>query len=83
MLMDADISQINRLSERITGCSFRVINTLGPRFLEKVYENALAHELRNTGLSVAQQSRITVQYDGVIVGITRPIYFSRKSSWSN
>ena len=37
----------------------------GPR---KVYENALAHELRQSGLTVAQLRAITVTYDGVVVG---------------
>ena len=37
-------------------------------FLEKVYENALAHELRKAGLTVDQQSAIKVEYDGVTVG---------------
>jgi GxxExxY protein len=41
---------------------------LGCGFLEKVYENALVHELRKTGLQVKQQYRITVYYDGVVVG---------------
>ena len=36
--------------------------------LEKVYENALAHELRKAGLTVAQQHRLTVVYDDIIVG---------------
>ncbi len=55
-------------SERIIGCAFRVMNTLGCGFLEKVYENALAHELRKAGLHVSQQHAITVRYDGVTVG---------------
>jgi GxxExxY protein len=33
-----------------------------------VYENALAHELRKSGLAVSQQHLIKVYYDGVIVG---------------
>ena len=37
-------------------------------FLERVYENALAHELRKAGLAVAQQRGIVVIYDGIIVG---------------
>ena len=36
--------------------------------MEKVYENALAHELRKTGLTVMQQRGVTVTYDGVVVG---------------
>jgi GxxExxY protein len=45
-----------------------VLNTLGTGFLEKVYENALAHEMREAGLSVAQQKGITVYYNGIVVG---------------
>lgn len=56
------------LTETIIGCAFKVANTLGPGFLEKVYENALAHELRKAGLVVAQQHPIPVHYDGVQVG---------------
>jgi GxxExxY protein len=63
-----DWAQINRISERIIGCAFAVSNGLGSGFLEKVYENALAHELRKAGLSVAQQHAMTATYDGVVVG---------------
>jgi len=41
---------------------------LGSGFLEKVYENALAHELRKAGLEVEQQYAVNVHYDGVVVG---------------
>src|ERR1700722_291561 len=66
--MHADEGGANRLSELVIGCAFRVINTLGSGFLEKVYENALAHELRKAGLMVNQQMAIGVEYDGVTVG---------------
>ena len=56
------------ISERIIGCAFKVRAALGHGFLEKVYENALAHELRKAGLGVQQQSGIEVFYDGVNVG---------------
>ena len=56
------------LSQQIIGCAFRVSNGLGNGFLEKVYENALAHELRKAGLMVEQQYPIKVFYDGQIVG---------------
>lgn len=66
---DAELaSRINRISEVIIGCAFRVGNALGGGFLEKVYENALAHELRKAGLRVDQQVRLAVWYDGVQVG---------------
>jgi GxxExxY protein len=67
--MNADASRLNALTETIIGCEFRVANVLGVGFLEKVYENALAHELRKTGLAVEQQKPIDVWYDGVVVGV--------------
>jgi GxxExxY protein len=45
-----------------------VINDLGHGFLEKVYENARAYELRKAGLSVEQQRNLKVLYDGIVVG---------------
>jgi GxxExxY protein len=59
---------MKQLTEKVIACTFTVSNALGPGFLEKVYENALAHELRKAGLKAAQQYPIQVSYDGVIVG---------------
>jgi GxxExxY protein len=59
---------VDRVTETVIGCAFRVHNTLGTGFLEKVYENALAHEVRKSGLVVAQQAEINVYYDEVQVG---------------
>lgn len=61
-------ARLSALSERIIGCAFRVSNSLGCGFLEKVYENALAHELRKDGLLVKQHEPIKVIYDGIAVG---------------
>jgi GxxExxY protein len=61
-------SSLNTLSEKIIGCAFAVSNGLGCGFLEKVYENALTHELRKAGLKVEQQRSVEVCYDGVVVG---------------
>ena len=60
--------QENDITEAIIGAAYTVSNTLGAGFLEKVYENALCHELRKRGLHVDQQWRIAVRYDGVVVG---------------
>lgn len=49
-------------------CAFTVQNGLGAGFLEKVYENALAHELRNSGLTVVQGLGIAIRYGGIVVG---------------
>lgn len=45
-----------------------VHSTLGPGFLESVYQNALAHELRKLGLGVDCETKIKVTYDGITVG---------------
>jgi GxxExxY protein len=66
MQMDAD--ELNDLTEEITGCAYAVSNGLGCGFLENVYENALAHELRKADLDVRQQFPIRIHYDGEVVG---------------
>lgn len=56
------------LTREIIGAYFRVYNDLGYGFLEKVYENAFALELRNRGLQVDQQQQIQVYFQGSVVG---------------
>ena len=55
-------------TEKIIKSYFKVYNTLGYGFLEKVYENAMAIELRKNGLEVKCQHPITVLYESEIVG---------------
>jgi GxxExxY protein len=59
---------VDGITKRIIGCAYSVSNTLGSGFLEKVYENALIHELRKAGAKVDQQMPVVVRYDGVVVG---------------
>ena len=66
--MTGDADQLNALTKIIIGCAYAVSNCLGAGFLEKVYENALTHELIKSGLHAHQQSPIKVLYDGVVVG---------------
>jgi GxxExxY protein len=63
-----DTDDLTALTEMVIACGFSVSNTLGCGSLEKVYENALAHELRKAGMGVRQQYPIRVTYDGLIVG---------------
>lgn len=56
------------LTHKIIGCAYKVHNSLGPGFLEKVYENALRIELEKLGLKVRQQEPISVFYEGHVVG---------------
>jgi GxxExxY protein len=68
--MDADERRFrsNKFTETIISAAFEVSNELGAGFLEKVYENALFHEISKRGLHVLQQHSIDVWYDGVVVG---------------
>lgn len=56
------------LTSKIIGAYFKVYNTLGYGFLEKVYENSLKIELMKLGFKVEQQKNIKVFYDGFDVG---------------
>ena len=47
---------------------YKVYNTLGIGFLEKVYENALFIELKKVGLQCAQQQLVKVYYEGEQIG---------------
>ena len=66
--MHVDEESLNAVTRVAIGCAYRVRNVLGYGFLEKVYENALVHELRKAGLVVEQQHPVPVYYDGVLVG---------------
>lgn len=52
------------ITERIIGCAFTVHNTLGPGFVESVYENALAIELQKQGLKFKRQPPVEIKYQG-------------------
>ena len=56
------------LTDIIINSFYKVYNELGYGFLEKVYENALLHELESRGLFVEKQKSIKVYYQQIIVG---------------
>jgi GxxExxY protein len=51
------------LTSRIISGFYKVYNTLGFGFLEKVYENALKIELEKIGFIVERQKPINVYYN--------------------
>lgn len=61
--------EYEQLTEKIIGCAMRVHSVLGPGFLESVYQNALAHELRKSGLRVECERSLHVTYDQIVVGV--------------
>src|SRR5688500_14590158 len=55
------------LTEQIINAFFKVYNTLGYGFLEKVYENAMFIELTGKGFSVEKQKKILVYYNDFLI----------------
>jgi GxxExxY protein len=56
------------LAGQVIGFAMKVHNKLGPGFLESVYRNAVALELRRAGIKVEQEKPISVFYEGEPVG---------------
>jgi len=63
-----DLEEDHALTEKVIGCAMKVHRQLGSGFLESVYRNSLAFELRRAGLNVELEKHITVKYEHVIVG---------------
>jgi GxxExxY protein len=70
------MNRINRIEEareaydlcgRIIGLAMNVHSILGSGFLESVYQNALAWEMRKSEFRCEAQKLITVRYDGQVV----------------
>ena len=68
MVLADERRRLDELTEKVIGAAHEVSNTLGSGFLERVYENALAQELRDRNLGVAQQQQLQVRYKGTVVG---------------
>ena len=56
------------LAGQVIGLAMKVHRTLGPGFLESVYQKALLYELVKAGHRVESDKPIQVRYEGVIVG---------------
>ena len=66
--MGTDRDDLDKLTEGVIGAVFEVANTLGPGFLEKVYERALVRELDLRGIRADSQVPVCVRYKGHRVG---------------
>ena len=58
----------SELTGKIIQAFYKVNNTSGFGFLEKVYENAMCIELKKVGLKVRQQKNIKVYYGSEEIG---------------
>lgn len=59
------------LTDRIIACAVKVHKTLGPGFLESVYESALVIELESQGIPFERQLEVKLTYSGQVIGIHR------------
>lgn len=59
----------NEITYKIRGAIYNVYNAFGPELLESVYEAALCHQLRKEGLTVENQVKLDVVYDGVVLPV--------------
>ena len=56
------------LTQKILKAAFEIHNALGAGFLQRVYSNALSHELRQMGLACEQEVAHKVKNKDLIVG---------------
>jgi GxxExxY protein len=66
--MNKEYYKHKELTEAIINIFYKVYNTLGYGFLEKVYENAMMIEFRKRNIPATPQSPIEVVYEDEIVG---------------
>ena len=60
--------KLDAIVNAVIGAAFEVDRILGPGFLESVYEEALAVELKLRGISFERQQAINVSYKGQLIG---------------
>ena len=68
MNTDCKDSKYKELTEKIIKIFYKVYNTLGYGFLERIYENAMMIELKREDIPVFSQYAIKVFYEDEIVG---------------
>ena len=55
----------NEIGKSIIDIAVQIHREIGPGLLEKVYEKILAHQLRQRGFRVDQQSTVAIEYRGL------------------
>jgi GxxExxY protein len=68
-LTNTDKAALHELCDQVIGAVYEVANTLGPGFLEKVYEHALIRELSLRGVGAESQVAVPVNYKGAAIGV--------------
>jgi GxxExxY protein len=66
------------LTYKIIGCAMKVHGFLGNGFQERIYQRALAIEMKRQNLSFQRESPIPIFYDGECVGRRRADFLVEK-----
>jgi GxxExxY protein len=61
-------TETEQLATAVVDAAVKVHTTLGPGFLEGVYQNALRHELDKRSVQVSPEVVVDILYDGLPVG---------------
>jgi GxxExxY protein len=60
---------LNELTEKIIGAAIKVHRTLGPGFLESVYQAALAYELEKADIPFEKEKSLPVPYEDIFLDV--------------
>ena len=63
-----DIEELNKITEKIIGCSIEVHRTLGPGLLESIYEKALCYEFTVNNIIYQNQIIVPIIYKETTLG---------------
>lgn len=58
---------VDELSKELVDCFFKIHKTLGPGYLEQIYEDCLAIELEKRGIDFQRQKVLKIEYEGIII----------------
>lgn len=62
---------LDKLTERIIGIAMKIHNRLGPGFIEKIYEKAMAYEFKLNKVKFREQAEVYVKYEAIDLGCQR------------
>ena len=56
--------KLNAISQKVIGFTFNAHNELGPGFIERIYAEALAFELKRNNVNFEEEKAIKINYKG-------------------
>src|SRR5688500_9211123 len=66
-MFDPILPNVEEVAARTIGAAIEVHRTLGPGFLEKIYQEALCLELPSRGIDFERERPVAVHYRGVAI----------------